>query len=100
MNLDSVPTNLSTYLPTDLPTGQTEPLIALRFALFASLWGNKMDLSLWPSQNDAENKAQTFANVLEASSVNLLADEFEAVAAYLMKHRGGRVDIIVDNAGR
>jgi uncharacterized protein with ATP-grasp and redox domains len=76
-----------------------DPLTALRFALFASLWGNKMDLSLWPSQSDAANKAQTFANVLEASSVNLLADEFPAVSEHLMKHKGGRVDIIVDNAG-
>jgi len=78
-----------------------DPETALRFALFASLWGNKMDLSLWPSQSDAANKAQTFANVLEASSVNLLADDFPAVAAHLKEggKERGRVDIIVDNAG-
>ncbi len=74
-------------------------LTALRFTLFAALWGNKMDLSLWPSQSDAANKAQTFANVLEASSVNLLADDFSAVSSHLLAHKGGRVDIIVDNAG-
>lgn len=78
-----------------------EPETGLRFALFASLWGNKMDLSLWPSQSDAINKAQIFANVLEASSINLLADDFPAVAAHLKEggKEGGRVDIIVDNAG-
>lgn len=79
---------------------------ALRFAVFASLWGNKMDLSLWPSQTNAANKAQAFASVLEASSANLLADAFPAVAAHLSQPSGGgaatkkkRVDIIVDNAG-
>lgn len=79
-----------------------DPETALHFAVFASLWGNKMDLSLWPSQSDgaAANKAQTFANVLEASSVNLLADDFSTVLAHLRgAGASGRVDIVVDNAG-
>ena len=112
--------------------------MALRFAVFCSLWGNKMDLvsgpsgfiiialpprvttlltvnhvlkrldgsqSLWPSESktaafDAEKRSQTFATVLEASSSNLLADSFPALAQHLMAHKGGRVDIVVDNAGQ
>jgi hypothetical protein len=86
-------------------TDSTGKATALRFALFASLWGNKMDLSLWPSQTSDANKAQAFASVLEASSVNLLADAFPAVATHLSSSSSSssnaptRVDIIVDNAG-
>lgn len=79
---------------------------ALRFGVFASLWGNKMDLSLWPSQTNAASKAQAFASVLEASSANLLADAFPAVASHLLSRSSSssssssrRVDIVVDNAG-
>eukprot|EP00903_Cladosiphon_okamuranus_P013637 g12701.t1 len=71
----------------------------------AALWGNRMDLSIWPVEKDGENAAgsgDVFSQVLESSSENLLADDSERLAEVLAAcgERGGeRVDIVVDNAG-
>jgi len=69
-------------------------------AAFA-LWGNKMDLSIWPA--DAENSStDVFAGILQAGKDNLLHDDTDALTEHcdVLRARGdGRVDIIVDNAG-
>ena len=69
-------------------------------AAFA-LWGNKMDLSIWPA--DAENSSlDVFANILHAADENLLHDDTDELAEHCMwlRDRGwGKIDIIVDNAG-
>ncbi|CAM9633651.1 unnamed protein product [Ascophyllum nodosum] len=71
----------------------------------AALWGNRMDLSIWPVEEDGANSARggdVFSQVLESSSENLLADDSECLTAALeaCRDRGGaRVDIVVDNAG-
>lgn len=66
-----------------------------------ALWGNKMDLSLWPA--DATNtNVDIFSSILESASENLLHDDFGVLAEHcemLRKKGGGNVDIIVDNAG-
>ena len=72
----------------------------LEIALSIPLWGNKMDLSLWPA--DASQNQDVFAEILEKAQENLLHDDSDAVAqhcAALREKGGGSVDIIVDNAG-
>eukprot|EP00977_Amphora_coffeiformis_P007536 scaffold1650_cov163-Amphora_coffeaeformis.AAC.2 len=70
-------------------------------AFSMALWGNKMDLSLWPADARGENK-DVFSEVLAAAHENLLHDDSSALSAYcetLRAKGGGTVDIIVDNAG-
>jgi hypothetical protein len=81
----------------DLPATKEGIAIAASIAL----WGNKMDLSLWPA--DAANADKdVFSPILEAAEANLLHNDEDALAAHCDKLRqagGGQVDIIVDNAG-
>ena len=66
-----------------------------------SLWGNKMDLSLWPA-DAANTNVDVFSSILESASENLLHDDLAVLAQHcemLRSKGGGNVDIIVDNAG-
>lgn len=77
-----------------------------------ALWGNKMDLSLWPADVSASN-VDIFTDILQAAKMNLLHDDTAVLADYclptqLQRHNknttgggsgDGHVDIIVDNAG-
>ncbi len=66
-----------------------------------ALWGNKMDLSIWPA--DAKNTdIDVFSGILESATENLLHDDLNILAEHCAELRnkgGGNVDIIVDNAG-
>jgi hypothetical protein len=70
-----------------------------------ALWGNKMDLSLWPAEVGSSDKGEhdnVFAKVLEVAKENLLHDDtakLQQTAERLRQNGGGNVDIIVDNAG-
>ena len=66
--------------------------------LFISLWGNRMDLSLWPDDNVASSKNQ-FDAVLQNGQNQLLADDTENVLEYVDSFKDAVVDIVVDNAG-
>lgn len=73
-------------------------------ALFISiaLWGNRMDLSLWPAGTNIASVEGAFQAVLDAATQQLLSDDTAAVEAHLASLRaggGGVVDLIVDNAG-
>mmetsp|Transcript_87929 Transcript_87929/g.175886 ORF Transcript_87929/g.175886 Transcript_87929/m.175886 type:complete len:479 (+) Transcript_87929:23-1459(+) len=75
--------------------------VSLRLFALISLWGNRMDLSLWPAGSKG-NVADAFEQVLAAGEANLLSDDFSKLAEVAAKCRsqgGKRVDIIVDNAG-
>lgn len=72
------------------------------FALAAAfaLWGNKMDLSIWPADGNLDHSV--FEKVLASANDNLLHDDTERLVTHgkmLMEKGGGNIDIIVDNAG-
>jgi hypothetical protein len=73
----------------------------VKIAASIALWGNKMDLSLWPA--DAANaNVDIFSSILEKAHENLLHDDSKILAEHCIKlhaNGGGNVDIIVDNAG-
>uniref|UniRef100_A0A061RG63 Sugar phosphate phosphatase n=1 Tax=Tetraselmis sp. GSL018 TaxID=582737 RepID=A0A061RG63_9CHLO len=72
-----------------------------RLFLETCLWGNRMDLSIWPA-GSAENAQERFQEILAASEAQLLADDTPRVLEVLRGAReagGSRMDIIVDNAG-
>jgi Damage-control phosphatase ARMT1-like domain len=73
----------------------------LLVAISAALWGNKMDLSLWPADLNQSN-TDVFSAVLEAATENLLHNDEHKVSslcARLRERGGGNVHVIVDNAG-
>lgn len=82
---------------TALPNTREGVALAAAFAL----WGNKMDLSIWPA--DGENSGvDVFQKILHAADDNLLHDDTDALTDHCEKLRergGGMVDVIVDNAG-
>lgn len=70
--------------------GEHSSLQVLQAALLQSLWGNRSDLSLWPS-------GATAAPIDAAAQC--LVDHSSDVAAYLMGRENDNISIIVDNAG-
>ncbi|CAJ1930158.1 unnamed protein product [Cylindrotheca closterium] len=73
----------------------------IELAASIALWGNKMDLSIWPA-DAADASVDIFTTILASASDNLLHDDFDALAGYCGKLRengGGHIDVIVDNAG-
>jgi hypothetical protein len=93
----------------DISTGEPKTTTTdgggIAIAASIALWGNKMDLSLWPANIDNTNK-DIFTNVLHSASTNLLHDDLPKLAEYCETvlrskndGKGGGVYIIVDNAG-
>lgn len=67
----------------------------LREFVLAALWGNRMDLSIWPVGSERDE----FDEVIAAGKEFLLADDVEKLVGYVEGAGVGRFDIIVDNAG-
>jgi hypothetical protein len=65
--------------------------------LLAALWGNRADMSIWPTQ-DSEAQARMDTD----AAGHLLVDDRPAVLAHLQSIPGGpkRVDVVLDNAGK
>lgn len=81
-----------------------ETLLAAELRLFVmvALWGNRMDLSIWPESGagNGENRASAaFMEALSAGEKCLLSDDSEAVAKKLATRQMRDVSIVVDNAG-
>lgn len=99
INANSISTSSSSTSESSIRTGLT-------LATQLALWGNKMDLSLWPADVGAAD-TDVFSGILEAAVTNLLHDDSAVLADYcchtLLLAKSGtkrtRVDIIVDNAG-
>lgn len=76
----------------------------LRLFLLVALWGNRMDLSIWPEAEDSSstdnNRAnKAFVEALSAGEKCLLWDDSARVAEALSSRTMSDVSIIVDNAG-
>lgn len=76
--------------------------------VLTALWGNRMDLSLWPvgggdntdSKSTLSRTADAFASVINAGQKMILANDIDALAHYVAgRNAPSRMDIIVDNAG-
>jgi len=72
-----------------------------KLATSIALWGNKMDLSLWPADTKTASK-DIFSAILDKAQEGLLHDDSDRLVKYVEELRakgGGNIDIIVDNAG-
>eukprot|EP01024_Parvocaulis_polyphysoides_P021258 TRINITY_DN20068_c0_g1_i1.p1 TRINITY_DN20068_c0_g1~~TRINITY_DN20068_c0_g1_i1.p1 ORF type:complete len:452 (-),score=62.49 TRINITY_DN20068_c0_g1_i1:198-1376(-) len=66
------------------------------------LWGNRMDLSLWPVDPNENSAGDKFAEVIELYAENLMADDRQALVKKLLQLKtsgGKRIDFVTDNAG-
>lgn len=87
----------------------TEPSVAIQIAVQTSLWGNKMDLSLWPASKDSSGSGSvgevsesgkiSYGAALDAGSPFILDDYTPDIVSHLLSTPPGRIDIVVDNAG-
>lgn len=64
--------------------------------IYYELWGNRVDLSIWPADADASDRTSVDVHVERA---NLLVDQSAAVADMVSTLQNARIDLIVDNAG-
>ncbi len=75
----------------------------LRLFVMVALWGNRMDLSIWPesgAKGDGANRAsEAFIEALSAGEKSLLWDDSASVAAKLAERNVRDLSIVVDNAG-
>ncbi|KAI0563205.1 Protein-glutamate O-methyltransferase [Gracilaria domingensis] len=77
--------------------------------VLTSLWGNRMDLSLWPvggadqatvnATGGQTHTTQSFSSVLEAGQKMILSNHITQLVDYVSRLAPTRFDIIVDNAG-
>jgi hypothetical protein len=106
--------SIAERLPDLINEGNNNDIsIALEIAVQTSLWGNKMDLSLWPaSKKESEIKTTgdqeagkiSYGAALENLKPYILDDHTSRVVDLLKnsKNKKGsskRIDIVVDNAG-
>jgi len=103
---------IATRLPSLL---KSEKSAALEVAVQTSIWGNKMDLSLWPAANTgamatvetrvsadvSEAGKISFGATLEAGRKYILDDHTATIVQLLEKAASGKgeIGIVVDNAG-
>lgn len=111
--------SIAERLPNLINEGNTGDIsIALEIAVQTSLWGNKMDLSLWPASKKESIVQSSGANddVSEAGKISYgaaldllkpyILDDHTARVVELLKNSkisnsnsNRRIDIVVDNAG-
>lgn len=95
----------------DLFSGDSDATSLLRVTqlqtfVLTALWGNRMDLSIWPvggsgeSEGSRERASEAFSSVLEAGQKMILSNHMDDLTGYVQSlSKASRMDIIVDNAG-
>lgn len=76
--------------PTDIETKKN----AFRQLLSADLWGNRVDLSLWPIMEGGISRVES-----TREQAYILVDDTPIIAQKVVNFQNLRVDFIVDNAG-
>ncbi|HIK28520.1 MAG: damage-control phosphatase ARMT1 family protein [Oscillatoriaceae bacterium SKW80] len=66
----------------------------LEYLLYLALWGNRVDLSLWPA-----NEGDRSSTNVEQEITRILANDAPAVAEIWANSRNLKIDFIIDNAG-
>jgi len=94
---------LAARVNASVAKGEAAAEVELSTFVMAALWGNRMDLSLWPASADDAGRQAALADVVDAGKAMLLDDSTPALERYVkgLSGDGGarRMDIIVDNAG-
>lgn len=67
---------------------------ALAGLLNFSLWGNRVDLSLWSAFEDDRSRFD-----IQAQQAHILVDDAVNVIDLITSTSGGRIDFVIDNAG-
>lgn len=97
--------DISSRMPTILSSSDSTD--ALTLAVQTSLWGNKIDLSLWPASGPSKSTSNQYNEAGRISSASLLKDtlpyilddQTADVVNYLTKSSCQEIGIVVDNAG-
>jgi damage-control phosphatase, subfamily III len=97
--------DISSRIPSIIASA--DKIDALSLAVQTSLWGNKIDLSLWPANNQATSSHQdnqagkiSSSSLLKDTLPYILDDQTSDVVSLLLKKSSkGDVGIVVDNAG-
>lgn len=99
--MSSLAPRVNAFAATDFGDDLDAKSDQLRLFVMLSLWGNRMDLSIWPSEGDGAASSARAAKAVEAalaeSASNLLHDDADNAMKVIVNAR--RVDIVVDNAG-
>jgi hypothetical protein len=85
-------------------------LATMRLFVLVSLWGNRMDLSIWPAAGatasgasgeaaSSTRAAQAFEEALRAGEECLLWDDSAAAARAILEPGRDKIGMVVDNAG-
>ncbi|MCF4965749.1 damage-control phosphatase ARMT1 family protein [Nostoc sp. CMAA1605] len=78
----------------DANNGEKSEQTALTALLYFALWGNRVDLSLWSAFAEDRSRFD-----IQNQLAHILVNDASQVSELVTNHPGGRIDIILDNAG-
>ncbi|CAN6635723.1 damage-control phosphatase YMR027W [Trichomonascus vanleenenianus] len=90
--------SLEAQLSSDKLNDETLEVLFREFT-DVSLWGNATDLSLLTNVTLEEIQALQGAETRKKNEKNILANDLSEVWQTLLAEKGGRIDIVLDNAG-